>query len=235
MFANRTLEYRRMARIGSLKFAPISMTGIRKSLSDTRESISRLGILQEKHGLPSFTTRIKRRKEIDDLKRTIVESIACIERKIEDLNGCTNSKCLSGNIGEYFSAQLRAIIYDYRSIQQEFLKNIDLHEELEHEENENIDEKSTVVVETVKDLRKSIYDLTSILLNMRMAVGQQSLQIDRLDFYFDSINFYLESTNNELEKIPATHGKLKDKIMYSMLVMSTVLTLMSLMKMVRNR
>ncbi|KAH9411361.1 hypothetical protein HK407_05g10280 [Ordospora pajunii] len=224
-----------MARINSLKFAPISMAGMRKSLSDTRESISKLGVLQERHGLPSFTTRIKKQKEIDDLKRSIAESIACSERKIESLAGYTNSKCLSESMGEYFSAQLRAIIHDYRSIQQEFLKKMDLHDELEHEENESLDEKNMVMVEAVKDLRKSIYDLTSILLNMRMAVGQQSLQIDRLDFYFDSINFYLESTNNELEKIPATHGKLKDKVMYSMLAMSTVLTLMSLIKMVRNR
>ncbi|KAG5859742.1 hypothetical protein KMI_05g09260 [Encephalitozoon hellem] len=234
MLVNRTLEYKKLTKRKDIKFSPLSTSSLRESLDEVRQSISKLSIIQEKHCMPSFSPRKKKKDEIDEVKRHIADRIHCAERSIEEITKISSSKVLMGCMHDYFVGQLKAIIHDYRSLQQKFLKDIDLCEEIDHED-ENNDGGSMLLLENVKDLRKSIYDLTSVLLDMKMAVGQQSLQIDRLDFYLDSINFYLEGANNELGKIPSSHRRIKNKAIYFMLLLSIVLILMSMLKMVRGR
>ncbi|CAD26642.1 hypothetical protein [Encephalitozoon cuniculi GB-M1] len=233
MLVNRTLEYKKFARRRDTRFTPLSTANVRASLSDVRRSISRLGITQEKHTMPSFSSKRKKKDEIDEIKKCISDQILHAEKSIGEALKNLSSKVLTECMHGYFFGQLKAAIRDYRGLQQKFLKNIDTHEEAECEDEEN--ESNTMLLENVKDLRKSIYDLTSVLLDMKMAVGQQSLQIDRLDFYLDSINFYLEGANNELEKIPASRRRVKDKVMYSMLLLSIVLVLMSMIKITRSK
>lgn len=232
MLANRTLEYKRFARRRDAKFSPLSTAGVRTSLDSVRQGVSRLGIVQEKHCMPSFASRRRRGEEIDKAKRAISDGIQHAERMIDEAVQGAGSRMLAENMHGYFSSQLRAVVHDYRSLQQGFLKSIDVDEEAEQDcENEG----NMMLLENVKDLRKSIYDLTSVLLDMRMAVGRQSLQIDRLDFYVESTNVYLEGANSELEKIPGSHRRVKDKVMYSLLLVSIVLVIMSMAKMARGR
>lgn len=234
MLVNRTLEYKRLTKRKDIKFSPLSASSLRGSLDDVKQSISKLGIIQEKHCMPSFSPKKKKKDEIDEVKRHITDQIHRAEKGIEEIVKGSNSKVLTDCMHGYFAGQLKAIIHDYRGLQQKFLKNIDIYDEIDHEDEEN-DGGSMLLLENVKDLRKSIYDLTSVLLDMKMAVGQQSLQIDRLDFYLDSINFYLEGANDELGKIPASHRRMKNKAIYFMLLLSIVLVLMSMLKMARSR
>ncbi|ADM11574.1 t-SNARE complex syntaxin [Encephalitozoon intestinalis ATCC 50506] len=233
MLVNRTLEYKKFTKRKDVRFNPLSTSGLRVFLEDVRKSICRLGIVQEKHCMPSFSPKRKKKEEIEDIKRCIVEHIHNAEKNIEGIREISPSKTLTECMYGYFVGQLKSIVHDYRGLQQKFLKNIDIYEEIEEEDEEN--EGSRMLLENVKDLRKSIYDLTSVLLDMKMAVGQQTLQIDRLDFYLESVNFYLEGANCELEKIPASHRRMKDKIMYFMLLLSVVLVLMSILKVARRK
>lgn len=233
MFVNKTLEYKRFSRRREGNFIPLSTAEIRGSLESIGEEISRLSIKQKKHCLPSFTSKRKRQDEIEEIKRRISNEISATERKIEDILGRPGSKTLASSMYGYFIRQLRTAVYRYRSLQQEFLKKVDFYEDLESREDEN--EDNIMMLENVKDIRRSIYDLTTVLLDMKMAVGQQSIQIDRLDFYLDSINFHLEGTNRELEKMPGSYRGVKDRVMYFLLCLSILLVAMSMLKMLRHR
>lgn len=234
MFVNRTLEYRKFLRKRDIDFVPILTTGIRSSLNGLRESIEKLTVKQERNCLPSFTSKKKKQVEIEKLKKELNAEMLTVEKNIEEVLSYPLPKKVTAIMYEYFFKQLKIIIYSYRSLQQGYLKKIDFYDDLEQHEEEN-GNNSVMLLENVKEVRKSIYDLTTVLLDMKMAVGQQALQIDRLDFYFDSINFYLEGTNAELEKMPNSYRGVKDKMMYFLLCLSILLVMVAMLKMVKNR
>lgn len=232
MILNRTLEYKKYLRRRDVDFSPLTTTDIRASLRSIRESISALCIKQEKHCLPSFASKRKIQDEIEALKHAISDEVSQAEERIAGIAHASPCSMLNATMHAYFVGQLKTVIYSFRSLQQEFLKKIDFYEDADHCEEEN--GENTMLLENVKDVRKSIYNLTTVLLDMKMAVGQQSAQIDRLDFYFETINMHLEGTNKELEKLPVSYRGTKNKVMYFLLSLSMLLATISVMKAFRR-
>jgi hypothetical protein len=236
MFVNRTLDYRRHAKRGDAIFRPLSTGAIVRILGAIAEDISTLNLKQNKQCLPSFSSRRRRQVEIDEHKKEIASKCAMAEKEISKVLEYPAPQALLGAVYNHYMGKLKILIKDHRMHQQNYLERISSGEKAEQPEEEQCEEQhgSLLFVDNVREIRKSILELTSVLMDMKVAVAQQTQQIDRIDFYFETINQNLEGANTELEKMPRTYRGCKDGILYFLMLLCIVLAALSLLKMLKT-
>jgi hypothetical protein len=230
MIVNKTPEYKK-CRPKQENTEPSrqirDISNLRLLLVTIKRDINTLSIKQEKHCLPSFISKKKRRDELELFKSHITNNISSLDHLVGSLE--FNHPLLERTIKEYFSTKLKLLVTEYRNLQQEFLLKINFYEEYEEQENHE-DVYMESKFENVIDLRQSIYELTTLLVEMKMVVKNQGYSIDRLDFFYDSTNVALEGLNKEIEKITDSYGGYKDKIMYSLILFVVFLVGLTVLK-----
>jgi hypothetical protein len=137
---------------------------------------------------------------------------------------------LDRTIKEYFGSQLKILLTEYRNIQQSFLHKINFYDEYEVQEEEETGDLMESKFDNVTNIRQSIYELTTLLVEMKMVVNTQGYAIDRIDFFYDNTNINLEGLNNEIEKIAVSYRGVKDKIMYFLVLFVIALVFLTIAK-----
>jgi hypothetical protein len=233
MFANRTLDYRRYTKRRETIFKPLSTSAITQILGSIAEDVGNLSVRQNRQCLPSFSSKKKRELEIEGFKRRIGSKCSLAEKEIGRLLEHPAPQPLLKSIYTHYMGKLKMLIKDYRAHQQNYLEKISLEEETERLEEGQCE--AMLFADNVREIRRSILELTSVLMDMKVAVAQQTLQIDRIDFYFESINQNLEGANSELEKMPRAYRSCKDTMLYFLLMLCIMLAALSMLKMFRTR
>lgn len=234
MIANKSVHFHKLRQKKRPEVIFISVQPIRDLINQLNVEISNLQRKLNKHSLPSFNSREKKNREIEAHKDIINSLISDIDSQIKAIN--LEEKRIVISIRSYFLNILKRQIMLYRTIQQESLKKNEVYDECKIEEN-NEYEKETLLQMTMNrtaQIRQNIFNLTNTLLELKMSLKNQSVLIDRIDFYFDKSNFYLEEANREIEKIPGNYTEYKDLIIYSLIYVICILLVLTLIKLSRG-
>lgn len=233
MIVNKTISFYklRQRKRPDVEFATVQP--IRNAIVQLTIEISALQKRLNKSLLPSFDTRERRMRGIEDQRCTINDTIRGIEIEIKRIALPERRMVIS--MQAYFFAMLKRIVMLYRSIQQESLRKDEAYSE--YAPSETVYEEGCLLqmaAGKTAQIRQSIFNLTNTLLELKIALKSQSTMIDRIDFYFDKSNFYLEEANKEIEKIPANFAGIKDTIIYILIYAICLLLALSLAKIARS-
>lgn len=234
MIVNRTIDLLRLRRYKRLPSQIRTVNSIRDLLESLSSEINELKQKLNKNLLPSFISKEKQAKDIQTQKTRINTIIQNIENEIKSFE-CSEQK-ISFSVRNYFFNLLKKAILTYRTAQQDHLRKTDSYNEYEHSDGSPPDEclLESIVVQK-SNIRQSIFNLTNILLDLKMTLKSQTTMIDRIDCYFDETNFYLENANKEIVKIPGNHTAPKDMIIYFLIYIICVLLILVLIKEARQR
>ncbi|KAF9763490.1 t-SNARE affecting a late Golgi compartment protein 2 [Nosema granulosis] len=231
MIINKTPEFKKCRPKADTTAPPPAIrdiSNLRLLLLTIKNDINSLSIKQEKHCLPSFVSKKKRRDELELFKTHISNNISSFDNLVKSLE--FKHPLLDRTIRDYFGSKLKLLVTEYRNIQQSFLLKINFYEEYEVQEEAEYTMESKF--ENVIDLRQSIYELTTLLVEMKMVVKHQGYTIDRIDFFYDSTNISLEGLNKEIDKLSASYGGYKDKIMYFLILFVVILVCLTVLKII---
>lgn len=231
MIVNRTSEFKRNNNfVNTNNYLDISH--IRISISDIEKIIRILRIKQEKYKLPSFENKNKKKIEIFKYSEIIKDKLNDLNKEIEDID--TNDLNLKKNIINYFNIKSKIVMLDFKQVQQEFLDyscNI-LDESIKNDYNfynDNNLEKAQEI-NNINEIKKNIYDISNLILKMRIVIEQGSFFIDRLDVNYNNTINNTENLNKELELMVNRYKSIKDKIMILLIVVVSILTFLSVIK-----
>ncbi|TBU07512.1 hypothetical protein CWI39_0308p0030 [Hamiltosporidium magnivora] len=237
MFINKTFEYSKLLNIPLKKtyYKECIADTIRKKLNEAKQSISDLQLMLERHCLPSFNMRKRKMSEINHKKAEInlliskIESLFLVIEK-EDL-----PESMRSSIKHHFATKLKRNLLFYRNIQQSFLKKISSLQTFEDLDSESV-QGSVQEMVTIKkssdsqNIKKTIFHLTTLLLEMKMIIQAQSYKIDRIDFLLNQTYVHIDKTNQELVEIPKYTSKLKNSIIYALSMFVFLLIILSILK-----
>lgn len=235
MIVNKTPEYRRLN--STLKtYTYLDISNIRNSIDDIQKIIKILRIKQEKFKLPSFESKNKKRIEIIKYSEIIKDKFNELDQDIKNIE--TTDTTLKKNITNYLSIKSKIVMLEFKQVQQEFLDYscVLLNENAMNDYNfaNEVCLESVQEIDNINEIKKNIYDISNLILEMRIVIQQGSLSIDRLDVNFHNTIVNTENVNKELELMVNRYKGIKDKIMISLIVIVSVLTFLSVMKFEHN-
>lgn len=230
MIINKTIYFYKIRQYKASSVEFVSTDDIRNNITLLNVEISNLRKKLNKNSLPSFNSREKRFKEIETQKEIVNKLIENIDLEIKKFK--VSEKRITVSVQSYFMTILKRIIIVYRNIQQDSLRKCEIYNEYD---DDDFRENGAVQYATIRsnNIRKSIFNLTNTLLELKMAIKSQNSLIDRIDFYFDKSNFYLDEANKEISKIPGNYTGTKDMIIYFLLYLVCVLLFLVLIKISR--
>jgi hypothetical protein len=241
MFRDLTLDYRGVLNQEHIPITTIKVQNdLRTKLIETGRQISTLKLMLDRQCLPSFTQRRKRMIEINKQKCVINGSIHRCNGIVKDINGLNICDTMKKSMRRYFATKVEQILLEYRNIEERFLEKMNrmkIFDELEESKVavEYCDVSLAKKKNEVEQIRKSIFYLTTLLLEMKMIVGSQTWKIDRVEFFVGMVNENLKGSNKELEEIPKRHNRIKNRIIYFLSITVVILTIFSLLKALKQR
>ena len=211
------------------------------SVQPLRDAFTRLNLAVagfekrlSRHALPSFSSRQKRDKEVEAHRAEIDGMIREIEGTIKECRVSDPNMRLS--IQTYFLQMLKRAVIAYRAMHQEALKRQEVHADLPPAESPADDgHLLTLTISRVSHIRQSVYALTNTLLELKMALKNQTEALDRIDFHFGNANYMMERAHAEIEKIPGSISGFKDFVLYCLIYVLGVLLALALLKMFMRR
>ncbi|EPR77773.1 SNARE domain containing protein [Spraguea lophii 42_110] len=229
MITNRTDIFLKLRPPSPQPFSNIIYNEEIKSLiSITSKNINHLQFLQEKQCLPAFTHQKIALEDINILKTTINTQIPQIENKIRNIDRLPiYNITLKKNMKEYFLNIIQSTLLKYKTKQQSYLKKLEM---MEYPEEQYLEYE----IKNIKDIHKSIFFITELLLEMKTLINNQSKQIDRIDYHIDQINRRIRGTNTEFENIPKQHKIIKNRIIYGMSAIIFLIMIYSMLKIYKN-
>lgn len=210
----------------------IQINPLRSLMASTSIQIKDLHLLQEKQCLPSFVSKSDRMKEITTLKTKITDNLTTLEKLIHSFEVFPISKEMKSNLKEYFTFELQSLVYKFRETQQSFLSKMSNHEIFQ-----SFDEETPLQVQdtSMQETKSTIFQLTTMLMELKMAVTAQTFKIDRIEFYLNNVNQNIKDTNREIIELPRRSVYFKNRIIYVLLAVVTVLMILTLIKVSKNK
>lgn len=215
-------------------FRPISIEDVKMHIARTKSNINDLRVMQERQCLPSFVSRKRRMEDIASKKMEIDTGIEEIERGIYRVNSYSLSSAMKKNITDYLSLELQKIVHSYRSMQQDFLKKVscmEIFDRLDERDEEVLLSESMV---QANDIRQSIFGLTTILMELKIAIGSQTWKLDRIEFFMAQANENIKCANRELALPPSRGVFLKNRIIFILVFLVVILFCASMVKVARR-
>ncbi|KAG0440284.1 t-SNARE affecting a late Golgi compartment protein 2 [Dictyocoela muelleri] len=229
MLIDRTADYRKFKKTKIHYNHDLTPNRIRRQLKELTEEINMLKTLQVRQTLPSFSHRREKKNEIMEIKTEIDLKLVKVENEIKSI--------AIPAIKNYFIKKLQAILLEYRKNQQEYLKNIknvQIFDELENIEGNEI-MICTSKQKRIDDVRKSIFFITTVLMEIKSLVLQQNESIDRIDFNLEISNNNLNLASKEMRKIGKSRGLYKNRIIVFLISVLVILLCISSGKIIRRR
>ncbi|KAF7683206.1 hypothetical protein TCON_1587 [Astathelohania contejeani] len=239
MLINKTQDYI-SHRVGTHKpIHPVEIsTTLRIKLEKLGLQLSELDMMLKRQCLPSFSMRKQRMREIHEKEcgiNLMVRQCDSLLAEIKNLRICPQMR---QNIQGYFAHKLKTAVLEYRTHQQIFLKKINTYrvfDDLEEDRVETLSEALFVKRNSEsEEIRKSIFYLTTLLLEMKLVIGAQHEKIDRLEFYMDIVNRDLEGIGKELVEMPRKYKGTKNKIILFLSLVVSILFLLSMVKLAKR-
>lgn len=234
MLINKSIYFHKLRQKKQSEVVFTTVLPIRDAIDKLNTEIAALQKKLNKHSLPSFNSREKKFKEIETQKETINSTIGEIEQMIRAVSFAEKRMVIA--IQSYFFNTLKRVILLYRTIQQESLTKCEMYNEYKADDTIYEDENLLqMTIHRTSQIRQNIFNLTNTLLELKMILKNQSMAIDRIDFFFDRSNFYLEEANREIEKMPGNFTKYKDFIIYCLIYLICILLVLVLIKIAREK
>lgn len=229
MIVDKTGYYDNFKGFPTNKCTFISVQTIREHILELNKKISTLQKQLSRNTLPSFCSKEKKFKEIDNAKESINQKIKEIEEVIRKIK--IKEPLMVSAIQTYFFNILKKIIVVYRALQQDNLRKHEIYDEYRVTETQLEDEELLqMTITRAAQIRQQIFQLTNTLLEVKMVLKNQTGMIDRIDYYFTRSNNYLNEANEEISRIPENYTKYKDMLIYAMIYFIAVILIMILMK-----
>eukprot|EP00866_Antonospora_locustae_P002602 jgi/Antlo1/2602/986 len=235
MLVNRGRAVLRRRREDGYAFRPISIDDVKMNITKTKSNINDLHVMQERQCLPSFVSRKQRMEDITIKKAEIDAGIEEIERAIRRVGSYSITDTMKKNISDYLSLELQKIVHSYRSMQQDFLKKVscmEIFDRLDERDEKVLLNESMV---QANDIRQSIFGLTTILMELKIAIGSQTWKLDRIEFFMAQTNENIKCTNRELALTPSKGVFLKNRIIFVLVLFVVILFCASMVKMTRRQ
>ncbi|KAI4291947.1 hypothetical protein PAPHI01_1221 [Pancytospora philotis] len=210
-----------------------SLDHIRDEITRLNVAISGLRRKLDRQALPSFASRMRKTQEINTCKENINAAIRTLDTHIKSIAFAEERMAIAAQ--SYFLTMLKRIVMLYRTVQRESMRGPELYGE--GVQPGAAPAECSMLQRTISQttqIRQSIYSLTNVLLELKLALKNQSTTIDRIDFFFDQSNFYLEEANKEIAKIPSCLDKYKDGAICALLYLVCVLLILILIKTARR-
>lgn len=187
-----------------------------------------LGNKIELLSLPDFGSRAKKYAEIQALRNKIQTLAQEIEKEVSSFI-CDDTD-VTNTIKQYFINKLRLMLIEYKNLDQK--KPVSIDEPCTETKTQMIYdvEQMQESVERSATIKTSVFNLTNTLIQLKIALKNQSASIDTIDTFFDKSNEYLKQANKEIEKIPERYCGFKDYIIYTLLYTICILLCMILIK-----
>lgn len=230
---NLYLKYRNVESIPLPDYRQIqdfNINKIKRNFINLDKSIDDLKKLQNKDNLPSFSLKNEVKSEIKKMKYEIEMKLVSLESEIK------NIRILQAR--NFFVKKFQNLLLKYKSNQQEYLKNMkNLPVFNETVINSNITEIEAFRSKQVdiEDVRKSIFFITTVLLEMKNLLIQQRDSIDRIDYNMEISNNNLNKASHEILRIKKNNGKYKNKIITFLISFIIVLLFISLAKVINKK
>jgi len=216
-------------------FTPISIDHIKRRVKRIKADVNDLYVMQERHCLPSFVSRKQRIEEISSKKTEINSGIEEVEAEIRMVNAYKISKTMRKNIADYLSLELHKVVHSYRAMQQDFLKKVSCMEVFdapdEHDESMLVSENTS----QMNDVKRSIFSLTTTLMELKMVIGAQAWKLDRIEFFMACANENIKNANHELVLMPSKSTFLKNKVIFILTCLVVILFFLSVAKVSKHR
>ncbi|KCZ74800.1 hypothetical protein H311_03922 [Anncaliia algerae PRA109] len=210
----------------------IQLSSLRSCIATVNVQIKDLHLHQERQCLPSFLSKSERMKEISSLKNKISENLSLIEKTVHSFEIFPVSKEMKQNLKEYFTFELQGLLYKFRETQQSFLNKMSNNEIFQSFEE---DIPAQTQVSSMHETKSTIFQVTTMLMELKMAVTAQTFKIDRIEFYLTNVNENMKKTNKELLQLPRKGVYFKNRIIYFLLFIVIVLMVLSLIKVSKYR
>lgn len=235
MLVNRGRAVLRRRGEPECAFKPISIDDAKMQITRTKSNINDLRIMQERQCLPSFVSRKQRMEEIAGKKAEIDAGIEEIERAIHRVSSYSITDAMKKNITDHLSLELQKIVHSYRSMQQDFLKKVscmEIFDRLDERDEEVLLSESMV---QANDIRQSIFGLTTILMELKIAIGSQTWKLDRIEFFMAQANENIKCANRELALTPSRGVFFKNRIIFILVLFVVILFCASMVKVARRQ
>lgn len=212
----------------------LSIDAIKSKLVSLNNSLALLENKLELSSLPDFGSRIRKMKEITDIRSAIEQTAKSIEQETKEFH-CQDNK-IQEAVQSYLLSMLSTSLSRFRASQQKSLTPED--EKYENNIGGNTDFEWEMAQETQQrnqSIKTSIFNITNTLVQLKLALKNQTGQIDSIDRCFEKTNVFLEQANKEIEKIPGRYCGFKDKIIYGLLYVICILLSMIIIKIYRKQ
>lgn len=235
MIINKSIYFHKLRQKKCPEISFYTVQPIRDDIDNLNIEISLLQKKINRQALPSFDSREKKLKDLEAHKAAINTLIKNIEFRVKEIDFV--EKRLVSSIQSHFFTILKRIVLLYRTMQQESLKVNEIFDEYRLDDAVRVNEGMLLqmTIDRKSRIRQNIFNLTNTLMEIKMALKNQSTLIDRIDFYFDETNFYLEEATREIEKIPGNYTAYKDFIIYILLCIIGILLALTLVKIARSK
>lgn len=229
MLINKSIYYHKLRQRKQHCTGFATVDPIRDGIAKLNMEIAALQKKMSKHALPSFNARERKTRDIEAHKTAINAKIRELENMVKAVG--VSEPRMNLSIQSYFYTLLKRIVVLYRAVQQESLNRSDVYDESQMNDTFYDDEaRLQMAMGRASQIRQNIFALTNTLLELKMALKNQSMTIDRIDFFFERSNFYLEEANKEIEQIPGNFTEYKDFIIYCMIYAVAILLILVLIK-----
>lgn len=239
MIHDRTEHFLKIRQTPSRGYSPLTISPVTRLLEALDTSIQQLENRMEMFTLPNFGSREKKHREIADLK----ERIQHMAKEIEA--GARAFVCAEHAVQEavqlHIFGQLQLQLTKFKRLEQMQLYSPPAKvsdggfccTQLEGHGTEGAVALETL--ERANNIKTCIYNVTSTLIQLKMALKAQTGLIDTIDSCFEKSNMYLERANDEIERLPGRYCGFKDYIIYVLLYVICVLLVLIFVKNYKGR
>ncbi|KAM0675044.1 hypothetical protein GVAV_001383 [Gurleya vavrai] len=245
MIINRTAEFKKLRKDPETKkFQKIDLTeSIRSKLLKATDRLSSLKGELERHCLPSFTNRKRKMAEIQKQKCDLNLNLLQIENLISHIEDVIIPLQIRSTMQNYFLNKLKTLLVQFRNVEENFLKKMNkvkIFEELDYnnqiEQTNEIQEMMLMKrMNDAEQIKRSIYFLTTMLMDVKLIVTSQTAKIDRIEVHMHEVEENIKATNIELKKIPKRHNKIKNRLIFILCACIIILIILSILKAAKKK
>lgn len=210
-------------------------SSLRNKLIQVQSHLSNFKNTVEKQSLPTFT---KKRND-NVIKCNLNLQLVQLENQISEIKNMNFCENMKKNMYTYFGDFLKIILIEYRNIEEKNLKkysyNDNYYVDNSLQNNEMNDFLQIKKVNDAEQIRKSIFFLTTMLMEIKMVVNAQREKIDRVEMVLEKVEKDLECANEELECVANKQGKGKNRFIFGLSLCVIFLIVLSMIKAARKK
>jgi len=249
MIQDKTQYFLKIRQTPCPPYSPLTIAPVAGLLDILHSSIQQLESRTESLStLPNFGSRDKKLREIASIK----DNINLLTRDIEDaarLFQCPQAS-VQDAVQYHIFSRLQLLLTRFRNLEQKQLMHKsgtplmhktntpyleDTPPETPYIENSTTQEELEVEAShRTNSIKASICNITTSLIQLKMALKAQTGLIDTIDCCFEKSSIYLDKANSEIEKLPGRFG-VKDYIIYALLYVICVLIVLIFIKRYKGR